>query len=199
MRDIYKNILGVAEDIAKEKKGALFVLGEKEKLKRLYCPLFPQGIRLNISEKGAGKVIEKLATLDGAVLISNSGEVFAYGARLKKSKTLQGFGTRHAAAAGITSFTDSTAILVSEEAALIRVFRDGNVILEMDAKEKPKGLKNKILSFLTEEDNALLAAAGASAAVVGPSVFFGPVVAPVIIAGGSVYLAVKAVKKFLEK
>lgn len=197
-KEIYKTIISIAENIARIKKGALIVIVSPEKMKDLYSPLYPQGIRLDLKDRGADKVIEKLATLDGAVLISPQGEMYAYGVRVRKSKAIQGFGTRHAAAKGITEYTNSTALLVSEESNLIRIFRKGKIILEMDAKEKPKNLNNKILSFLSEGDTALLAAAGASAAMAGPSILLGPIMAPIIIVGGSVYFAMKAAAKFMK-
>lgn len=197
---IYRKLIKIAEALARGKHGALFVLGSKKELKGLYNTLYPQGVlKLDIHSNGSEKVIEKLALLDGAVLFSEKGKMFAYGAKLKKSKTIQGFGTRHAAASGITTSTKSTAILVSEESSLIKVFREGRTILQMDSREKPQKLNDKIVAFLSEGDTALLAAAGASAAVAGPALLLGPVLAPIIIVGGSVYLAMRTAARIFRK
>ena len=44
----------------------------------------------------------KIAELDGAFLIGEQGKLVAFGARIKKSQALPGYGTKHAAAVGIT-------------------------------------------------------------------------------------------------
>ncbi len=193
--EVYRVLLPIAKDIAKQKEGALFVIGPKRKFKRNYELMFPQIVGKHmLNDPGVGKVLLKLATLDGAVLISNNGEIFAYGAKLKRSKPVTGHGTRHAAASGITSHVkDSTAVLVSEESNWVKVFKEGNVILETDYKESPGSLNSKVISFLSEGDTALLTAGGISAALLG-----GPAVAPIMIAGGT-YLAIKTATGIIKK
>lgn len=185
--DIYENIIAIAKDIAKMREGALFVIGDAARLNKAYKPLFPQIHKsFYIDQKGSNKVIEKLATLDGAVLISDNGKLIAYGAKLTSSKPIYGHGTKHAAASGITTnIKTATAILVSEEDNLIRVFQKGKIILEMDSYENPRALEDKIISFISEGDTALLTAAGVSAAILG-----GAIIGPLAVVGGT-YLAIK--------
>lgn len=192
---VYGVLLPIAKDIAKQKEGALFVIGPKRKFKRNYELMFPQMVGKHmLNEPGVGKVLMKLATLDGAILVSNHGEILAYGAKLKRSKPVTGHGTRHAAACGITShIKESTAVLVSEESNWVKVFKEGNIILETDYKESPSSLNNKVISFLSEGDTALLTAGGISAALLG-----GPAVAPIMIAGGT-YLAIKTATGIIKK
>ena len=186
-------LLEIAKRIAKQRKGALFVVTSRNKFKGVYEQLFPQvHIPYSIDKKGIGAIIEKLATLDGATLISSDGRVVAYGVRVNVTKAYKGFGTRHAAASGITNaIKNSTAILVSEEVNWIKVFKDGKIVLEMDpVAETSRSLNNKIISFLTDNDTALLTAAGASAALIGFS--------PVVVIGGT-YLAVKTATGIISK
>lgn len=192
---VYEVILPVAKQIARSKEGALFVIGPAHRFKRLYEPLFPQVLdKTNIKQAGMSKVLEKLATLDGAVVVSNTGDLIAYGVKIKKSIPVPGYGTKHAAAAGITTHvTDSIAVLVSEEINWVKVFKEGKIILEMDSEENPKSMENKIISFLSEGDTALLTAAGISAAILG-----GAAVAPIMIAGGT-YLAIKTATGIIRK
>lgn len=192
---VYEILLPIAKQIARSKEGALFVIGPAGKFKHLYDPLFPQVLqKVNIKEAGMDKVLEKLAVLDGAVIISNEGDLLAYGVKIKKSIPVPGYGTKHAAAAGITSFVpDTIAVLVSEEINWIKVFKEGKIILEMDSEENPKSMENKIISFLSEGDTALLTAAGISAAILG-----GAAVAPIMIAGGT-YLAIKTATGIIRK
>ncbi len=193
--EVYRVLLPIAKEIAKQKEGALFVIGPTRKFKRNYELMFPQMVGKHIlNDAGVEKVLVKLATLDGAILISNAGELLAYGAKLKRSKPVTGHGTRHAAASGITShISDSTAILVSEESNWVKVFKSGSVILETDSKESPSSLNSKMISFLSEGDTALLTAGGISAALLG-----GPAVAPIMIAGGT-YLAIKTATGIIKK
>ncbi|MBS3159862.1 DNA integrity scanning protein DisA nucleotide-binding domain protein [Candidatus Woesearchaeota archaeon] len=193
--EVYETIIAVAKDIAKTKEGALFLITRPTRVRGLYKSLFPQ-VHKNflINKKGANKVIEKLATLDGAVIISEDGYLRAYGVKLTKSKPVHGHGTKHAAASGMTShIKDSTAVLISEEDHLIRVFQNGKCILEMDEKEKPKVLQDKIIAFISDGDTALLTAAGVSTAILGTAAL-----GPLVIVGGT-YLAIKTAGGVIKK
>ena len=193
--EVYKILLPVAKEIARQKEGALFVIGPKKKFIRKYETMFPQLISSRkINEAGMEKVLVKLATLDGAVIISNNGELLAYGAKIKRSKPVAGYGTRHAAASGITTYMlDSTAILVSEEVNWVKVFKEGSIVMEMDSENTPRSMENRIISFLNEGDTALLTAGGISAAILG-----GAAVAPIMIVGGT-YLAIKTATGLIKK
>lgn len=194
--DVYEGVIAVAKDIAKSKEGALFLITKPSKVRGLYKPLFPQvhDKKFQITKQGSGKVLEKLATLDGAMILSEEGHLHAYGVKLAKSKPVAGHGTKHAAASGMTAhIKNSTAILVSEEDHLIRVFQDGKCILEMDDKEKPKAVQDKIISFITDGDTALLTAAGVSTAILGTAAL-----GPLVIVGGT-YLAIKTASGVIKK
>ena len=131
-------------------------------------------------------VVEKLATIDGAVIVTPKGELVAFGARVLKSTTLPGFGTRHAAATGITeSLPGATAVLISEESSLIKIFQKGDLVIEMDSSEINPNAMEKVVAFLTRNDMALIVAAGLSLAVQVPYI-------DVILIGGT-YLIVKAI------
>lgn len=190
--DTYKKLLGVAKTISKTRGGGLIVIGPKEKFAGKYDLLYPQIVKnFSIDQKGIDAILEKLITLDGAVLISEKGEFIAYGSKVKKTKVVLGFGTKNAAAAGITNdIKDATAILISEGIDWIRIYQKGNCVLEMDSSETPHTLKDKIISFLTDKDTALATTAGASAAVLG--------FAPILIIGGT-YLVIKTASGIIKK
>lgn len=189
---VHDQILALGKNLSKQKKGALFVIAPKSTFKGKYELLYPQvSSKVKINSKGFDEVIYKLAELDGAFLVSNTGELIAFGARIKKSKTIQGKGTKHAAASGITSrIKKSTAILISEENGWIKVFKNGNIILETDGKDTTPNITKKVIDFITDNDTALITAAGASAAVVG--------VVPIVIVGGT-YLALKTASGIIRK
>lgn len=166
VREIYEHIFPIARQIARNKGGALFIVGAKRKLKRNHELMFPEMIGgYSLKEPGIGKVLVKLATLDGAVLISDHGDILAYGAKLKRSRPLKGFGTRHAAACGMTYHVkDSFGILVSEESNWVKIFKEGGIALEIPEEEFTRDIDQKIFSFLVDKDTALLTDSGISVA-----------------------------------
>lgn len=192
---VYEKVISISKKIAKKKEGALFIISKEKELKNTYELLYPQLIkRRKLQEVGMDHVLEKLSTLDGATIITPKGKILAYGAKINKTKAVQGYGTRHAAASGITKRAiDSTAILVSEESGWIKIFQNGKVILETDSQENPMSIQEKIVSFLTDKDTALLTAAGASTAIIGSAA-----VAPVLVVGGT-YLAIKTAAGVIKK
>lgn len=161
-------ILGVAKNISKSGEGGLIVIAEREDIEGLYETHYPQFTSSSqITEKGMNVVLEKLATIDGAMIVTPGGELISYGARLLRSTTLPGFGTRHAAASGITeAIPTATAVLISEESSWIKIFQNGSIVLEMDASEVNPNVMEKVAGFLTRGDTALLAAAFLSIVVV---------------------------------
>ena len=73
--------------------------------------------------------------LDGAFVIREDGVVLAAGRYLSASeedvKIPLGLGARHAASAGITSSTKAIALVVSQTSGAVRLFKDGNIVLEL--------------------------------------------------------------------
>ncbi|MDI6897059.1 DNA integrity scanning protein DisA nucleotide-binding domain protein [Methanocella conradii] len=180
-------VLNIAKSISRRGEGGLIIIADRDEVEGLYETHYPQiTSRSLLTEQGMNVVVEKLATIDGAVIITPVGELIAFGARVLKSTTIPGFGTRHAAAAGITeSLPNATAILISEESSLIKIFQKGNIVIEMDAAEINPNVMEKVVSFLTRNDMALLVATGLSLAVQVPYY-------DIILVGGS-YLIVKAI------
>lgn len=190
---VYELALDIAKTVARRKhSGTLIVIGPRDKFKGTYRRLYPQLLRRHyINEKGIKPVLNVLASLDGAILISDEGEIIAYGAMLRKIKTFKGFGTKHAAASGITNYIKrSTALLVSERIDWIKVFKGGKVVVEMDSAERSNKIQKDLINFLTDNDTALLTAAGVSAAIVG---FY-----PALILSGT-YLVAKTAGGIIKK
>ena len=131
--DLGNRVIDVAIKVAKINEGALFVIGNNSKYD-LHFPNFFNKNAISVFDEGIDKVLVKLATIDGAVIIDDEGIIQAYGARILNTDTLKGFGTRHAAARG-ASLANDMVILVSEEDNLIRVFREGNIGLELKPQQ----------------------------------------------------------------
>ena len=180
-------VLSIAKSISRSGEGSLIIIADRKDVEGLYETHYPQiSSDSLLTQQGMNVVMEKLATIDGSVIITPRGELVAFGARILKSTTLPGFGTRHAAAAGITeSLPDATAILISEESSLIKIFQKGSIVIEMDSAEVNPNAMGKIVAFLTRNDMALIVATGLSLAVQVPYYY-------IFLVGGS-YLIVKAI------
>ena len=143
--DVLQSIIQLAVEIAREgregrKIGTLFVLAdEKEVLKRsrplILDPLFghPAG-KKRICDPNMRETIKELAQLDGAFIVSGSGVAISAARYINASSRRidlpLGLGSRHMAAASITSDTDAVAIVVSES-SVVRIFSEGQLISEI--------------------------------------------------------------------
>jgi len=189
--EVMRSILNISKRLAKDNQGALFVITDRKQIEGNYRLHYPQiQFAGNLLSKGMDAVVEKLATLDGAMIFTPDGEMVAYGARILKSETLLGFGTKHAAARGITLYDETiTAVLVSEETGWIKIFQKGEIVLETDAVDIEPSTLDKVSRFLTNQDTALLASAGIAAATIGAG--------PVLIVGGA-YMMIKTAGQIIS-
>ncbi len=189
--EVMRNILNISKKLAKENQGALFIIAEKKQIEGNYRLHYPQiQFAGNLLSKGMNAVVEKLATLDGAIIFTPDGEMVAYGSRILKSETLLGFGTKHAAARGITLYDDTiSAVLVSEESGWIKVFQKGEIVLETDSVDIEPSTLDKVSRFLTNQDTALLASAGIAAAAFG---------APIVLIVGGTYMMVRTAGQMIS-
>lgn len=89
----------------------------------------------NVLDPKIREAIKNFSVLDGAFIIREDGVVLAAGRYLSASeddvKIPLGLGARHAAAAGITSSTKAIALVVSQTSGAVRLFKDGNIVLEL--------------------------------------------------------------------
>jgi diadenylate cyclase len=79
--------------------------------------------------------VKTFAVLDGAFVVREDGVVLAGGRYLQSVSTEthvpMGLGARHAAAAAVTSETRAIAITVSQTSGTVRVFKEGEIVLEL--------------------------------------------------------------------
>ncbi|MBJ6763862.1 DNA integrity scanning protein DisA nucleotide-binding domain protein [Myxococcaceae bacterium JPH2] len=89
----------------------------------------------NVLDPKIREAIKNFSVLDGAFVIREDGVVLAAGRYLSATddsvKIPLGLGARHAAAAGITSTTDCIALVVSQTSGAVRLFKGGNIVLEL--------------------------------------------------------------------
>lgn len=135
------------DGLAREKIGAIIVLRGKDPIVRHLVG----GTDLDgeISEPLLRSIFDPSSPgHDGAVIIQGS-RITEFSTHLPLSKNirmLQGRGTRHAAALGLSEFTDALCLIVSEELGAISIARNGTIRRTRDADD----LQNTIESFLEE-------------------------------------------------
>jgi len=169
-KKILKIVISMARDMAKKKMGSLFIISKKN-LSRyyelLYLNLF-QNKKINIKNESARVTLLKLAELDGAIIIDNNGYVKAYGAKIKKTKNLLGHGTRHSAALGISSVNDVISVLSSEEDGMIRIFKYGKLIAEINPKTgENQKLLDRLVDLFTKPDIQVATSGGIASLLLG--------------------------------
>ena len=135
---IEKKLIDSALRIVKDGEGCLYVI----KLKDFnYEPLVPNDMQpFSIFEDANQKRMDILAKMDGACIINEQGELLAYGMKINNTVAFQGFGTRHSAAY-TASLNGNISIMGSEENKKVRIFKNGEMIMQIDALET--GIEHK--------------------------------------------------------
>jgi DNA integrity scanning protein DisA with diadenylate cyclase activity len=124
--------------------GTIIVIGDStavmEQSRQLTLNPF-QGIseaERNALDPPIGDAVKTFAALDGAFIIREDGVVLAAGRYLltmsRDVKLPMGLGARHSAAASITAEAKCIAITVSQTTGTVRVFKQGEIVLELRQK-----------------------------------------------------------------
>ncbi len=186
--DVEKKLIEIALRIAKKGEGCLFILGMPE-----YETLVEQRVTgINIFDNV--KLVESLAQIDGACIITEKGILIAYGALIKNTKVFANYGTRHAAA--YTASQKGIAILASEEERKVKIFKHGKLVIQLDALEK--GIENR-----TAEAVGILEAVGfGTLGAIGTTLLVPTVgisLLPGILVFGGSYYALRSLIKRMRK
>jgi DNA integrity scanning protein DisA with diadenylate cyclase activity len=92
----------------------------------------------NILNPDLKETIKEFSAIDGAFVVRDDGTLMTAGrhlsAALDSKEFPQGLGSRHIAAAGITSVSRATAIVLSESSGNVSVFKNGKIFVTI---EKP--------------------------------------------------------------
>jgi len=149
--EVFETVLSLALEISIEGKegrkpvGTIFVLGKHEEVLKFSHPMFinpfqgyPEEER-NILDYRLKETVKEFSSIDGAFIFREDGIILAAGRHLDASgeniEIPLGLGSRHRAAAGITSLTDALAIVVSEETGGVRIFHHGKIFMEIEKGE----------------------------------------------------------------
>jgi hypothetical protein len=131
LKKVEEVLIEIALKIAKNHKGCIFVI-ESEPIK--YNLLMEQDIKtFNVCDNQ--RRVETLAMMDGAIIVSPEGDIKAYSAQIADVKAYPGFGLRHSSSY-TASLPGNTVILASEEDAKVRIFKNGKLVMQLDALEK---------------------------------------------------------------
>ena len=149
--EVFETVLNLALGISIERKegrksvGTIFVLGKHEEVLKFSHPMvinpfqgYPEGER-NILDYRLKETVKEFSSIDGAFIFREDGVILAAGRHLDASgeniEIPLGLGSRHRAAAGITSLTDALAIVISEETGGVRIFHHGKIFMEIEKGE----------------------------------------------------------------
>lgn len=177
LKKLEETLIQVGLRIAKRGEGALFVIGNVT-----YKPLVNQTVPPFYVPDNP-KLLESLALMDGAVVITSEGMLAAYGVLVKVRRTFKNFGTRHSAALS-ASLNGNRVVLVSQEDKKVRIFKDGKIVMQLDALQK--GVERSVsgaVDFLESIGAGTIGTVGAGLLV--PSL--GLALLPGIVVFGSAY------------
>jgi diadenylate cyclase len=145
-------VVDLATEIGREGReghpvGTLFVVGDTAKVLKVCRPVnfnpfrgYPPTER-DVRDPKVREQIKDIAQLEGAIIIRRNGvaeaacmllDISAEGVSISK-----GYGARHWAAAGISKCTKAIAIAVSQSSGSVRIFQNGEVVLQIEPFARP--------------------------------------------------------------
>jgi len=144
---VLHSIINLAIEIGREgregqKIGTAFIVGDEyEVLKRSHQLILnpfeghPPELR-DVKSRDNWETIKEFSQLDGVFVISSDGFVLAAGRYLdvdaRGVRVKAGLGGRHIAAAAITRETEAIAVTVSKSGGIVRMYKDGEEVMEID-------------------------------------------------------------------
>jgi len=144
---VIRNVFEVAVELGKKGQkgkpvGALFVVGDAGKVMNKSRPLSYNPFEkshVHVGDPIVNVMLKEFSRLDGAFIISDSGKIVSAYRYLEPSAEgvdiPKGLGARHMAAGAITRDTNAVAVVLSESDGLVRAFKGGELILEVDPEE----------------------------------------------------------------
>lgn len=145
--EVFEKVLRIALELANQGRegksvGALFVLGDVDNIKPYIKQMIFNPFRgydpkeRNIMLSNLDDTIKEYSVLDGAFLISGDGTLESAGVHIAASADStdlpKGLGSRHMAAAAITSVSNAMSIVVSESTGDVSVFKNGKLITQIE-------------------------------------------------------------------
>lgn len=143
VRDVFEISIELGQKGQKGKRvGALFVVGDAGKVMNKSRPLSYNPFEkshVHVGDPIVNVMLKEFSRLDGAFVISDSGKIVSAYRYLEPSAEgvdiPKGLGARHMAAGAITRDTNAIAIVLSESDGMVRAFKGGELVLELDPEE----------------------------------------------------------------
>ncbi|MFB6124338.1 MAG: diadenylate cyclase DacZ [Halanaeroarchaeum sp.] len=144
---VIRNVFEVAIELGRKGQkgkpvGALFVVGDAGKVMNKSRPLSYNPFEkshVHVGDPIVNVMLKEFSRLDGAFVISDSGKIVSAYRYLEPSAEgvdiPKGLGARHMAAGAITRDTNAVAIVLSESDGMVRAFKSGEILLELDPEE----------------------------------------------------------------
>jgi DNA integrity scanning protein DisA with diadenylate cyclase activity len=141
--NIIETIINICSEIAIEGRegkrvGTAFILGEPSELSRHLKQLIINpfsNIQEKITDPNIKETIKEFAQLDGVFVINTEGTIISAGTYINADDSdinlPNGFGTRHRSCAALTKQTKAIAIVVSESGNIVRIIKDGKIIMKI--------------------------------------------------------------------
>src|SRR6056297_1918659 len=145
--EVVKAVLELAIELGQKGQkgkpvGALFVVGDAGKVMNKSRPLSYNPFEkshVHVGDPIVNVMLKEFSRLDGAFVISDSGKIVSAYRYLEPSAEgvdiPKGLGARHMAGGAITRDTNATSIVLSESDGLVRAFKGGELVLEIDPEE----------------------------------------------------------------
>jgi DNA integrity scanning protein DisA with diadenylate cyclase activity len=141
---VIRDVLDIAVELGQKGQkgknvGALFVVGDAGKVMNKsralsYNPF--EKSHVHVGDPIVTVMLKEFSRLDGAFVISDSGKIVSAYRYLEPAaegvEIPKGLGARHMAAGAITRDTNAVAIVLSESDGLVRAFKGGRLLLELD-------------------------------------------------------------------
>ena len=145
--EVVRAVLELAIELGKKGQkgkpvGALFVVGDAGKVMNKSRPLSYNPFEkshVHVGDPIVNVMLKEFSRLDGAFIISDSGKIVSAYRYLEPSAEgvdiPKGLGARHMAGGAITRDTNAIAIVLSESDGMVRAFKGGEIVLEVDPEE----------------------------------------------------------------
>ncbi len=142
--EVIKAVLELAIELGQKGQkgkpvGALFIVGDAGKVMNKSRPLSYNPFEkshVHVGDPIVNVMLKEFSRLDGAFIISDAGKIVSAYRYLEPSAEgvdiPKGLGARHMAGGAITRDTNAIAIVLSESDGLVRAFKGGELILEVD-------------------------------------------------------------------
>lgn len=142
--EVIKAVLELAIELGQKGQkgkpvGALFVVGDAGKVMNKSRPLSYNPFEkshVHVGDPIVNVMLKEFSRLDGAFVISDAGKIVSAYRYLEPSAEgvdiPKGLGARHMAGGAITRDTNAISIVLSESDGLVRAFKAGEIILEVD-------------------------------------------------------------------